>query len=224
MPELFDAACGGGGGSGGGAEAAAGATASTAPRRGGALLACLADILSAPPAPASGGGSGGAGGAPGAAVAAHRLKLQVVRLLSATVACHRAAAFAWFRSGSGGSSDGSGAGIGGAGADGGGNTSRPAGLCPRLVVLLDTLGRDQLRLERTQHRRWDGGARRVRQHADDCRDVFALLRALISERGGLLGELHRTGSTHCFRSLLLHLERGCVISTTAAPYRCIVGG
>ena len=119
------------------------------------------------------------------------MKLQVVRLLTATVACHRAAAFAWFRSGGGA----------------GGSAPRPAWLCPRLVVLLDTLGREQLRLERTQHRR-DGGAHRVRQHAEDCRDVFALLRALISERGGLISELLRTGSTHSFRSLLLHLERG----------------
>ena len=57
VPKLFDAACGGGGG--GGAGAAAGATACTAPHGGGALLARLADILSAAPAPVSGGSSGG---------------------------------------------------------------------------------------------------------------------------------------------------------------------
>ena len=48
----------------------------------------------------------------------------------------------------------------------------------------------------------------VQQRADDFGEAFELLRVLISKRGGLLGELRQTGSTHAFRSLLLRLERG----------------
>jgi len=223
---------------------------------------------------------------------AHALQMEVVRLLSSLIVCHRGAALSWFGATSTMSTATTAATEAAVAATRTGRgveeteeaeeeeeeeeeeegvKAKAAWLCPRLIVLLDAMGRAQLALDRrtpgsrsrsqqsqqSQQSRHSqrsqsassqqsssssssasasaagsagsrdkhgkgvreggkGGSASfavdrlsvVQQRADDFGEAFELLRVLISKRGGLLGELRQTGSTHAFRSLLLRLERG----------------